>query len=74
MEVVEARDPEIWRDLLGEARYMLAQQLSDIENTQLVFPIRKSWSALSAAKPEAFEGPQPQSSEPTSGGSAAACN
>jgi enediyne polyketide synthase len=28
MEAVESRDPEIWRDLLGEARFELAQQLS----------------------------------------------
>jgi enediyne polyketide synthase len=45
MEAVEARDPEVWRDLLGEARYMLAQQLSDQMDEALDQSATRVWGA-----------------------------
>jgi enediyne polyketide synthase len=45
MEAVEARDPEIWRDLLGEARYELAQQLSDRMDEALDQSATRVWGA-----------------------------
>jgi len=45
METVEARDPGIWRDLLGQVRFRLAQQLSERLGEEFDLCATRVWGA-----------------------------